>query len=142
MRAAREHAYGKPGEATTLVSLPEPLGVIGAYEWHRKGIDIAASGARLHPAYGVFAPTRDEYVDLVAQAPLPYGIEHPVVFDIGTGTGVLAAVLARRGAREVPATDINPRACGARGRTCNGSVSPGSGSPRPISGPPAGGAPT
>lgn len=93
-----------------LVSLPELLGVIGAYEWHRKGIDVAALGARIYPAYGVFAPTRDEYIDLVAHAPLPHGIDHPVVFDIGTGTGVLAAVLARRGAREVLATDINPRA--------------------------------
>ncbi|MFI2475930.1 methyltransferase [Nocardia xishanensis] len=116
-RAACDHAYGKrtddSGEISsgvTLVSLPELLGVMSAYEWHRKGIDIAALGARLHPAYGVFAPTRDEYIDLVAHAPLPAGADHPVVFDIGTGTGVLAAVLARRGAREVLATDINPRA--------------------------------
>lgn len=116
VRAACEHAYGKPANESdgpggvTLVSLPELLGVIGAYEWHRRGIDIAALGARLHPAYGVFAPTRAEYIDLVASAPLPDGIDDPLVFDIGTGTGVLAAVLARRGAREVLATDINPRA--------------------------------
>lgn len=116
-RAACEHAYGKPtnesddgSSGVTLVSLPELLGVIGAYEWHRKGIDITALGARLHPAYGVFAPTRNEYIDLVACAPLPRGIDRPVVFDIGTGTGVLAALLARRGAREVLATDINSRA--------------------------------
>jgi methylase of polypeptide subunit release factors len=32
------------------------------------------------------------------------------VFDLGTGTGVLAAVLGRRGAARVVATDINPRA--------------------------------
>lgn len=117
VRAACWHAYGQPmdeslhtpGEAS-LVSLPELLGVVGAYEWHRKGIDIAALGARIHPAYGVFAPTRNEYIDLVAGAPLPKGIDHPVAFDIGTGTGVLAAVLARRGVHEVLATDINPRA--------------------------------
>ncbi|TQM30383.1 methyltransferase [Nocardia bhagyanarayanae] len=116
-RAACEHAYGKPADdagedssGVTLVSLPELLGVISAYEWHRKGIDIPALGARLHPAYGVFAPTRNEYIDLVAHAPFPAGVAHPVVFDIGTGTGVLAAVLARRGAGEVLATDINPRA--------------------------------
>ncbi|WP_067834334.1 methyltransferase [Nocardia lijiangensis] len=117
VRAACKHAYGKPtnesGDVSSgmmLVSLPELLGVIGAFQWHRKGIDIAALGARIHPGYGVFAPTRDEYIDLVARAPLPHGIDHPVVFDIGTGTGVLAAVLAQRGAREVLATDINPRA--------------------------------
>ncbi|MDF3018996.1 MAG: hemK1 [Steroidobacteraceae bacterium] len=43
------------------------------------------------------------------------GIEIPedsssVAFDIGTGTGVLAAVLARRGIQRVVATDLEPRA--------------------------------
>ncbi|MBB1034293.1 class I SAM-dependent methyltransferase [Dietzia sp. CQ4] len=120
-REACAHAYGQPVDtpadessdsvvAETLVSLPELLGVISAYEWHRKGIEVGALGARIHPAHGVFAPTRDEYIDLVADAPWPQGIDHPVVWDIGTGTGVLAAVLARRGAREVVATDISPRA--------------------------------
>ncbi|MFF0454876.1 methyltransferase [Nocardia africana] len=112
VRAACEHAYGpgKIASETVLVALSELLGVIGAYEWHRKGIDIAAVGGRIHPAYGVFAPTRNEYIDLVARVPFPHGIDQPVVFDVGAGTGVLAAVLARRGAREVLATDINPRA--------------------------------
>ncbi|ASR36973.1 methylase [Prauserella marina] len=109
--AACEHAFGQPADdRVSLVSLPELVGVIGAHEWHRKGIDIAALGARIHPSYGVFAPTRDEYVDLVAGVAFPQGVDHPVVFDIGTGTGVLAAILAKRGAREVVATDINPRA--------------------------------
>jgi methylase of polypeptide subunit release factors len=35
---------------------------------------------------------------------------HSVAFDIGTGTGVLAAVLARRGAQTVVATDLADRA--------------------------------
>lgn len=114
VREACEHAYGSPAEGSaevsTLVSLPEILGVISAYEWHRKGIEVAALGDRIHPAYGVFAPTRDEYIDLVADAEWPAGGHQPVVFDLGTGTGVLAALLARRGARTVVATDINPRA--------------------------------
>ncbi|KAA0919269.1 methyltransferase [Dietzia sp. ANT_WB102] len=117
VRDACRHAYGQPSSdgngaagEETLVSLPELLGVISAYEWHRTGIEIGALGARIHPAHGVFAPTRDEYIDLVADAPWPPGIHQPVVWDIGTGTGVLAAVLAQRGARHVVATDINPRA--------------------------------
>ncbi|MBF6523859.1 methyltransferase [Nocardia farcinica] len=117
VRAACRHAYGhlagEPGAVTdtpTVVSLPELLGVVGAYQWHDRGIDIPALGARIHPAYGVFAPTRGEYIDLVARSPLPPGVDHPVVFDIGTGTGVLAAVLAQRGAADVRATDLNPRA--------------------------------
>jgi methylase of polypeptide subunit release factors len=43
----------------------------------------------------------------VAEAPLP-SLE--LAFDIGTGTGVLAAVLARRGVVRVVATDLDPRA--------------------------------
>jgi methylase of polypeptide subunit release factors len=33
-----------------------------------------------------------------------------LAFDIGTGTGVIAALLARRGVRKVVATELNPRA--------------------------------
>ena len=46
-------------------------------------------------------------VSLVAQAALP---STALAFDIGTGTGVLASVLARRGVQRVVATDIDPRA--------------------------------
>lgn len=99
-------AYGAPaGDA--LVSLREVLGLIGAHEWHKKGVEIPALGAHVHPCYGVFSPVRGEYVDLLMQAPLP-SLER--AFDIGTGTGVIAAVLARRGVRHVVATDIDPRA--------------------------------
>ncbi|MGW5116944.1 methyltransferase [Streptomyces noursei] len=101
---------GTAGTAGTavLVSLRELLGVIGANEWRRKGVEIPALGGdRIHPHYGVFSPARGEYVDLVSEAPLP-GRE--LAFDIGTGTGVLASVLARRGVRRVIATDQDPRA--------------------------------
>jgi methylase of polypeptide subunit release factors len=50
---------------------------------------------------------RGEYVDLVAQAPLP---QTELAFDIGTGTGVLAAVLAKRGIPRVIATEQDARA--------------------------------
>ena len=57
--------------ARRVMSLRALLGLIGAHEWRTKGIDIPALGARIHPHYGVFAPIRSEYVDLVATAPLP-----------------------------------------------------------------------
>jgi methylase of polypeptide subunit release factors len=110
IREACTEAYG-PGEEASLVSLRELLGVIGAHEWRRKGIELPSVGLRINPHYGVFGPVRSEYVDLVAKAPLPAAAaSNSLAFDIGTGTGVLAAVLARRGIQRVVATDTDPRA--------------------------------
>ena len=109
IRQACTEAYGPASEAS-MVSLRELLGVIGAHEWRRNGIELPAAGGRIHPHYGVFSPVRSEYVDLVAKAPLPPSAKTSVAFDIGTGTGVLAIVLARRGVARVIATDQDPRA--------------------------------
>ena len=110
IRQACAEVYG-PGRGPSVASLRALLGLIGAHEWRTKGIEIAAIGGRIHPHYGVFAPIRGEYVDLVATAPLPaLSSASSLAFDIGTGTGVLAAVLARRGIVRVVATDRDPRA--------------------------------
>jgi SAM-dependent methyltransferase len=110
LRRACEEVYG-PGAAPSIVSLRELLGLIGAHEWRVTGIEIPAIGGRIHPHYGVFAPVRREYVDLVAREPLPAAVAAAgCAFDVGTGTGVLAAVLARRGIARVLATDRDPRA--------------------------------
>jgi SAM-dependent methyltransferase len=110
IRQACAEAYG-PAEAASVTSLRALLGVIGAHEWRTKGIDIPEAGGRIHPHFGVFAPIRREYVDLVGTTPLPAACASTsVAFDIGTGTGVLAAVLARRGIERVVATDIDARA--------------------------------
>ncbi|MDO9002271.1 MAG: class I SAM-dependent methyltransferase [Aquabacterium sp.] len=104
---ACEEAYG-PGTEASVVSLRELLGLIGAHEWRKKGVEIPFLKDRIHPHYGVFSPVRGEYIDLLAKAPLP--ANKSVAFDIGTGTGVIAAVLARRGVSRVIATDQDPRA--------------------------------
>ena len=110
VRPACVDVFGPP-EGPSVISLRALLGLIGAYEWRAKGIEVAALQERIHPHYGVFAPVRNEYVDLVAATALPGLIaSHSVAFDIGTGTGVLAAVLARRGVRRVIGTDLDPRA--------------------------------
>ena len=108
-RAACAEAWGPALQEPTVVSLRELMGAVGAHEWRCKGVDVPALGARIYPHYGVFSPVRGEYVDLVAQAPLPAGAD-ALAFEIGTGTGVLAAVLARRGVARVVATELDPRA--------------------------------
>lgn len=106
VRAACTEAFGASPEAYVM-SLRELLGAIGAHEWRKNGVMVAALGAKIHPHYGVFAPIRNEYLDLVTNAPLP---SKTLAFDIGTGTGVLSAILARRGVASVVATDLDMRA--------------------------------
>ena len=110
IRQACAEAFG-PAHTASVTSLRALLGAIGAHEWRTKGIEIPEAGGRIHPHFGVFAPIRREYVDLVATALLPAACASTsVAFDIGTGTGVLAAVLARRGIERVVATDLDTRA--------------------------------
>jgi SAM-dependent methyltransferase len=105
---ACELVYGN-ANAPYVASMRELLGLIGAYEWRKKGVEIPVLGERIHPWYGVFSPVRGEYVELVAKEPLP---TTALAFDIGTGTGVLAALLAQRGVKRVTGTDQDPRALG------------------------------
>ncbi len=116
-KKACAEAWGPSKEGgTSVASLRELMGFISSHEWRRKGVPIPALGEdgphnRVHPHYGVFSPVRGEYIDLVAQAPVPEGLDDLTGFDIGTGTGVLAAVLAlRSGVQRVVATDQDPRA--------------------------------
>jgi len=106
VKAACADVYGAGADAS-VVSLRELLGVIGAHEWRKTGVDIPALGEKIHPHYGVFSPVRGEYLGLVSDAPLP---SSQLAFDIGTGTGVLAALLAKRGVKHVIATDQDARA--------------------------------
>ncbi len=110
----------------SVVSLRELLGLIGAHEWRKTGVELPVlaahtpnpQGLRIHPHHGVYSPVRGEYLQLLADAPLPAAMLGPsgrpradaVAFDIGTGTGVLALLLARRGVPQVLATDNDPRA--------------------------------
>jgi SAM-dependent methyltransferase len=111
LKLACTEAWGPANGEACMVSLRELLGVVGAHEWRKNGVEIAALGDaphnRIHPHYGVFSPVRGEYVDLVANAPIQ---NKTLAFDIGMGTGVLSAVLAKRGVQRIVATDQDPRA--------------------------------
>jgi len=114
VKQACNEAWGRGDGHNGVVPLRILQGLIGAHEWRKNGVEVAALGGkepRIHPHYGVFSPVRGEYVDLVAKAPLPAALQTtPLAFDIGTGTGVLSAVLVRRGVNRVVATDMSDRA--------------------------------
>jgi len=103
---ACEEVYGA-GKEASVATMREVLGLIGAHEWRKKGVPIPALDGSIHPYYGVFSPVRGEYIDLIGRANLP---SVQLAFDIGTGTGVLAALLVKRGVKHVVATDQSARA--------------------------------
>ena len=106
-------AYGEQIEPY-VISLRELLGVISAHEWRKKGVPVLARDdeeIRIHPHYGVFSPIRGEYIELILKVPLPIALQkNSIAFDIGTGTGVLAVVLAMRDIQKMIATDQDDRA--------------------------------
>ena len=113
VRQACVQAYGPAQGQRSVISLRSLQGAVGAFEWRKNGVEVPGMGEalRIYPHYGVFSPVRDEYVDLVAQAPLPEALKaQSVAFDVGVGTGVLSAVLARRGVAQVVGSDTSARA--------------------------------
>ena len=106
--AALRDRFGEPDGQPFLLPLQLLLGLIGAHQWHLKGVELPALGGRIHVPFGVFSPLRGEYLDLLAAQPLPAA--HASAFDIGTGSGVIAILLAKKGVAAISATDTNPRA--------------------------------
>jgi methylase of polypeptide subunit release factors len=102
--------WGPIGARTLMVPMREWVGAIGAREWYLRGVEVPSLGASVHPHYGIFAPVRSEYVELVADQANQTDLAGPLAFDVGTGTGVLAFVLAHHRAARVVATDADERA--------------------------------
>ena len=108
-RTAITQAWGAPDGNLSVASIKDLQGMIGAHEWQKKGVNIPFLGASIHPHYGVYSPLRGVYIALIATTALSPEAT-TLAFDIGTGTGVIAAVLAKRGIQKIVATDIEPRA--------------------------------
>lgn len=105
VKQACEWAWG-PAAGRTLTPLKTLLGVLGAAQWRTKGLKAPGLAGTLEPHYGVYTPTRFEYLSLL-DALEPRG---KTVFDLGTGTGVLSFILLQRGAKSAVGTDLEPAA--------------------------------
>jgi len=113
-----------------VLPLIEFVAMIGGYEWHRKGVYIHALQDTIIPHFGVFPPTRQDYIQLIldnvhffdrtkkqnneeqqlqqqqleSQCPIS-------MMEIGIGTGVLSLLLLQhKMVHRVIGTDINPYA--------------------------------
>ena len=72
------------------------IGVTSAEHWTREGLAVAALKDRfIYPMYGVWAPTRQRYLDLLSaylrELKQPEKIR--TVADLGSGTGVLSVMV-------------------------------------------------
>lgn len=104
---ACRQVWGPPSSEPTVVALKTLLGMLGAAEWRKKGLAVPGLARKLTTHYGVYVPTRTDYVELLRKLPNVKGAR---CFEVGTGTGVLSLLLLEAGAASVVATDIEPRA--------------------------------
>lgn len=103
------------GTESGWITLPEFLGLNGAWQWYLRGVPLPGLPWKLHPAYGVYFPTRTEHLLLFHRwlQEWPERRRVRLAVDVGCGAGVLTFYLLHhlRHHCRIVATDVNPAAC-------------------------------
>jgi len=100
-----------PDHQSFWLPWPEVRHLANAWHHYNVGVYMPVLGYRLHPFYGAYLPKRTTHLELFATWLSGWKGSRGVAIDVGTGSGVIALMLARAGFSQVIATDINPNAC-------------------------------
>lgn len=98
-----------PDHDDFYITFADYLGMNGARQWYERGVQYPELNHRLHPFYGVYFPTRYDHLKIFDNW-LNKNNKFECAIDIGTGCGVLAFMMQKRGISNIHATDINPNA--------------------------------
>jgi len=71
-------------------------GILSTNEWNSKGLPIEALEETIHPLYGVWSPTNQEFLNLFKKYLDSTELQGTAI-DLGCGTGVLGFMLAKKG---------------------------------------------
>lgn len=94
-----------------LLPLSDFLGMVGGYEWNRRGVFIEALQEYIYPHHGVFPPTRQDYIELLDNIDTTSPKQDTSLMEVGIGTGVLSIILLQqKKVKRVIGTDCNPYA--------------------------------
>lgn len=84
--------------------------LLRADKLYSEGVPMPVLGHALHPFWGTYVPTRTDHLELFGTWLSGYEGGRKYAIDVGTGSGVLAFMLAKAGFGAVLATDSNPNA--------------------------------
>lgn len=93
-----------------LLPFPQVQGLNSSWQWFQRGIDIPVLSQRLHPFYGTYFPTRFAHLQLLQDWLQTWAGPRNLAWDVGTGCGVMALMLAQAGFDRILATDSNANA--------------------------------